>query len=76
MSQYIAKYDVCVSLKPMPMSIKGLIKRCGDYDCIVINENLSDVQKQKAFLHEIKHKEQGDLDSEKPVSEIEKGVNS
>ena len=74
MSEYIAKYDVCVSCEPMPMSIKGLIKRVGECDCIVINDNLSDEGKRDAFYHEIKHKRQNDLDNAKSAKDIERDM--
>lgn len=71
MSEYIAKYDVCVSMESMPLNIKSLIKRIGDYDCIVINDNLSDEAKAKAFKHELEHKYKGDLDKNISIKIIE-----
>lgn len=71
MAEYIAEYDVCLSMEPMPLCIKSVIKRVGEYDCIVINDNLSDEAKIKAFKHEIDHKLKNDLDSMKSVKEIE-----
>jgi DNA integrity scanning protein DisA with diadenylate cyclase activity len=71
MSEYIAKYDVCLSCEPMPMNIRSLIKRVGDCNCIVINDYLSDEAKKKAFKHEIDHLLKNDLDSNKSVKEIE-----
>ena len=73
MCEYIEKYDVCLSFEPMPMSIRGLIKRVGEDNCIVINDNLSDEAKRKAFDHELDHLLKNDLDSNKSVKEIEEG---
>ena len=56
-SEYIAEYDVCVTLEPMPMHIRALIKRAGEYDCIVVNDHLSDKEKRKAFEHELSIKQ-------------------
>ena len=70
-SEYIAEYDVCVALEPMPMHIRALIKRAGEYDCIIVNDYLSAKEKRKAFEHELRHKDKNDLDSKKSVKEIE-----
>ena len=53
------------------MHVRAFIKRIGDYDCIVVNDYLSDMEKRKAFKHELRHKDKNDLDSNKSVKEIE-----
>ena len=53
--------DVYVSVAPLPGCVKGLIKAVPDGEVILINEALSDEQKQEAYEHELRHLKRGDL---------------
>lgn len=53
--------EVYVVVAPLPGCVRGLIKAVPDGEVILINEALSDEQKQEALEHELRHLKQGDL---------------
>ena len=53
--------EVYVTVAPLPGCVKGIIKAVPDGEVILINEALSDEQKQEALEHELRHLKQGDL---------------
>jgi Zn-dependent peptidase ImmA (M78 family) len=61
-----------VSVVPLPGRVKGLIKAVPDGELILINEYLSEKDKQEALAHELAHLLHDDLFSDKTVEEIEK----
>lgn len=58
---YDVKNDVYVTVAPLPGCVRGLIKAVPDGEVILINETLSDEQKQEAYEHELLHLKRGDL---------------
>lgn len=53
--------DVWVAVVPLPGCVKGVIKAVPDGEVILINEALSDEEKQEALEHELEHLRRGDL---------------
>lgn len=53
--------EVYVTVAPLPGCVKGIIKAVPDGEVILINEALSDEQKQEAYEHELLHLKRGDL---------------
>lgn len=58
---YDAVNDVYVLVTSLPGAVKALIKAVPDGEVILINEALSDEQKQEAYEHELLHLKRGDL---------------
>jgi len=55
----------------MPYEIKGLAISCGNMYQIEINECVPNDQQWGAFLHELYHIVNDDLDRDEPVEDIE-----
>ncbi|MEA4869937.1 MAG: hypothetical protein VB062_04785 [Christensenella sp.] len=72
MSEYLPKDDVWVTQIKLPPRVRAFCKRKGFDDCAVVNEDLNDEVKKEAVEHEIRHFRRGDIDSEDPVSALEK----
>lgn len=70
-SEYLPREDCRVTVCKLPPHVKGLCTVKGTEEIILINEDLSDEAKQRAFAHELRHLRRGDLYSDRPVSEIE-----
>lgn len=61
-----------VRLADLPLRVKGFVMRDeDDFNNIYINEHLGVIEQQKALLHELRHIEQGDFDSELGIPDIE-----
>lgn len=58
-------------LRPLPGSIKAFVTKHDDVYTIVINENLSEDARLRAYLHEIRHIENGDLEGARCLDQIE-----
>ena len=63
--------ELRVMLSPMPGTIKAFSARVDDYTTIMVNENLNEGARLKAYSHEIDHIKNGDFDKENSVSDIE-----
>jgi len=63
-----------VTVAKMPLSVKGFCRRKLEDDCVVINADLSDEEKQRVIRHEAEHFRRGDLGSEASVELIEGGI--
>ena len=61
MCEYDAKNGCFVTVTALPGCVKGLIKAVPDGEIILINEALSDEEKQEAYEHELRHLKRGDL---------------
>lgn len=72
MSEYVAAYDVWLTVEKMPLRIKGFCKCVNGENCVVLNQDLSDEKKREAVAHEVLHFRRSDLSSELPVKVIEK----
>lgn len=61
----------------LPCKIKGYVayKPDEDYYTIVLNSRLSYIQNLQTFEHELLHIQHGDINSDMPVSLIEKYTN-
>ena len=64
-------YGIRVSAMPMSYEIKGLMSRMGNWHHIVINSNIPADQQWNAFLHELYHIANDDLDNDDSVEDIE-----
>ena len=53
--------DVWVTVAPLPGCVKGVIKAVPDGEVILINEALSDEEKQETLEHELEYLRRGDL---------------
>lgn len=58
-------------LRPLPGSIKAFVTKHDDVYTIVINENLSEEARIRAYWHEIRHIKNGDLDDACCLDQIE-----
>lgn len=58
-------------LRPLPGSIKAFVTKHDDVYTIVINENLSEEARIRAYWHEIRHIENGDLENGYSLDQIE-----
>ena len=58
-------------LRPMPGTVKAFSVQVDDFTTIVVNENLNEATRLKAYKHEIDHIRSGDFDRDDSVSEIE-----
>ena len=58
-------------LSPLPGTIRAFSVRMDDYTTIMVNENLNEAARLKAYRHEIKHINNGDFDRKDSVSAIE-----
>ena len=61
----------------LPPTVKGMIVKMFDYEygddtyTIVINACLNYEQQQEAFLHELRHMQEGDFDTVRSVNVLE-----
>ena len=62
-----------VYLYDLPLKCRGFIVRdpYTDEECIIVNSRLTHEANLKTYLHEIRHKLLGDLDSDEDVNVIE-----
>lgn len=58
-------------LKPLPGKIKAFVTLHDDVYTIVVNENLNEEARIRAYEHEIRHIERGDLDLDWDLDQIE-----
>ena len=61
-------------LFPLPMRVKGYTVYMDDVYTVVINSNLCQDERTKAYKHEIEHIKRGDFCSHKTADQIEKEV--
>jgi Zn-dependent peptidase ImmA (M78 family) len=72
-NEYNAKLDVYIQQQPLPSHIKAFITRtCDGEPLIVVNAQLSESEKRREALHELRHLLQGDLFSSASVVSIER----
>ena len=65
--------EYTVRLVDMPPSVRGmLVMDVEGWPNIYINARLSKSAQQAAFLHELKDLENGDVDNNKPIGDIER----
>ncbi len=70
--RYLANADYFVYYEKFPPSVRGLVTPNEDGTfSVFINENLSDFDKLLTYIHEVKHIQNDDFYSGKPVEEIE-----
>ena len=72
MGEFMVEEDVYVTVCALPSHVKGLIKETKRGTVILINEYLSDREKQRALDHELEHLRKDDLHSDKTIEEIER----
>lgn len=72
MGEFMVEEDVYVTVCALPSHVKGLIKETKHGTVILINEYLSDREKQRALDHELEHLRKDDLHSDKTIEEIER----
>ena len=62
---------ISVKYLDMPTTVRGFVRdSCGDYT-IVLNPRMSYEQQQKTYRHELYHIENGDLDRDCDLDQIE-----
>ena len=58
-------------LLPLPMHIKGYTVLMDEFYTIVINSNMNEAARMKAYRHEIRHIRKGDLRKDDSADHIE-----
>lgn len=60
-------------LYDLPLKVRGFIIRenCSGEETIVLNARLTNEANKETFIHELRHKRLGDLDSDESVNTIE-----
>lgn len=65
-------YDMVRSVVvPMPLDVHSYVIKIDGFYTIILNANLSDYKIREAYKHEIRHIDDGDLESECPVGMLE-----
>ena len=72
MAEYDGKNDCFVTVCPLPGHVKGLVKEVVDARVILINQDLSDEEKERTLRHELRHLQRDDMRRQQTIAEIER----
>lgn len=72
--EYDYKNDCWVSLAVLPSRVKALCTAVGYDTLVLVNECLTDSERESAYKHELKHIKRGDLYSDLKVEDVEREV--
>jgi len=69
----VIEYDnIIVRVQDMPPRVKGFVRKSPDgMHNIYLNSRLTYEAMTNAFLHELEHIQRNDLDTDKPITELE-----
>jgi len=70
-SEWEETYETRVAFARLPHNIRAFVVRKDCYNTIVINENLSQAGRLRAYRHELEHIREDDFHSELTAGEIE-----